>query len=378
MGRKMSELTEIIKAELDSGGPMPFARFMELALYCPDYGYYERENDTIGRRGDFYTNVSVGPLFGQLLAFQFAEWLAPDVTGPVRLVEAGAHEGSLAADILNWLAQHRSALFSRMEYIIVEPSARRKRKQQEQLGRFGGKVGWVDSLRTLPEPASGCVVFSNELLDAMPVERYGWDARAKVWFEWGVTFEQGQFQWMRLLRPPVPVAPWLPEELLSVLPDGFTVEQSSAAERWWANAAEVVQKGWLMACDYGLEELEFFSPHRADGTLRAYSGHRVGAAVLAWPGEQDLTAHVNFTRIRRAGEAVGLSTRIFETQAEFLGKLVQRFWEESVNKGPLATPQARQLQTLMHPEHLGRAFRVLVQRGVGEAALTDIPVGHNA
>jgi SAM-dependent MidA family methyltransferase len=373
----MSELTEIIKAELDSGGPMPFARFMELALYCPDYGYYERENDTIGRRGDFYTNVSVGPLFGQLLAFQFAEWLEPEAGGLVCLVEAGAHDGRLAADILTWLEQHRPALFARLEYYLVEPSARRKRKQQEQLGRFGGKVGWYDSLQTLPRLPGG-VVFSNELLDAMPVERYGWDAGAKAWFEWGVHFVAGQFQWVKLPRRPALVAPWLPAELLSVLPDGFTIDQSLAAERWWANAAKVVQRGWLMACDYGLEELEFFSPHRADGTLRAYSGHRVGAAVLASPGGQDLTANVNFTRIRRAGEAAGLRTTVFATQAEFLGKLVSRFWEESVKEGPLATPQTRQLQTLMHPEHLGRAFRVLVQRGVGEAALTDNPVGHNA
>ena len=109
----MSTLLEIIRHEIHKSGVLPFARFMELALYCPDSGYYETKKD-IGRRGDFYTSVSAGELFGQLLAFQFAEWLEAEVSSQksvVRIVEAGAHDGKLAADILNWLQSNRPKLF---------------------------------------------------------------------------------------------------------------------------------------------------------------------------------------------------------------------------------------------------------------------------
>src|SRR5882724_11962297 len=115
---------------------------MELALYCPVYGYYEAEKDTVGRAGDFYTSVSVGSLFGQLLAFQFADWLneLPDKDCRLQLAEAGAHNGQLAHDILTWLRANRPALFSRIEYILIEPSPIRQKWQQKMLDEFAGKV----------------------------------------------------------------------------------------------------------------------------------------------------------------------------------------------------------------------------------------------
>src|SRR2546425_12602421 len=120
-------LEQIIREEIAKQGPIPFTRFMELALYCPDYGFYEKEEDNIGRGGDFYTSVSVGPLFGELLAFQFAEWFSPPATRPasLQLIEAGAHRGQLASDVLNWLKLQRPGIFARTEYVILEPSARR-------------------------------------------------------------------------------------------------------------------------------------------------------------------------------------------------------------------------------------------------------------
>jgi len=183
-----------IRSEIVERGAICFARFMELALYCPDCGFYEKENDTIGRRGDFYTSVSIGSLFGELLAFQFASWLAERGTGnagrgtsQMQIIEAGAHDGWLASDILNWLRLRRAALFEQIEYCIVEPSTRRQERQRETLAGFAPRVRWIadagspvdDSRGAVSNPQFNGVIFSNELLDAMPVHRLGWDARRR-------------------------------------------------------------------------------------------------------------------------------------------------------------------------------------------------------
>src|ERR1035441_5340182 len=139
----MNEVGQRIAGEIRDRGAITFARFMELALYCPNCGYYEREEDIIGRRGDYYTSVSVGSLFGELLAFQFAEWLQQ---GGMRIVEAGAHGGDLARDILSWMQEYRPGLYTRLEYWIVEPSEARQRWQRHKLADHGSKVRWVKDL----------------------------------------------------------------------------------------------------------------------------------------------------------------------------------------------------------------------------------------
>lgn len=384
---------EKMAVAIRQSGPLPFARFMELALYCPVYGYYEQEANSVGRAGDYMTSVSVGPLFGQLLAFQFAEWLAPAKRrdekqdfSPVQLVEAGAHDGRLAADILGWLRQHRPQLFARLNYRILEPSSRRQAWQKRTLADFAGHVTWEADFETLrraktpragrqatnhPEQPAACVIFSNELMDALPVRRIGWDAHARVWFEWGVGLEDGRLAWQRM--SPEQTAPAelagllqqggveLSNEFLDVLPDGFTTEVGPAAVAWWREAAGCLQHGRLMALDYGLSAGEFFAPHRKDGTLRAYHRHRFSTDLLANPGQQDLTAHVNFTALQSAGEAAGLRTETYTSQADFLVGLLQRAASEPEAFDGWDAQALRQFKTLTHPEHLGRAFRVLVQ-----------------
>jgi SAM-dependent MidA family methyltransferase len=369
--------TDAIREEILKSGVISFARFMELALYCPETGYYETKNDIVGQRGDFITSVSTGSLFGELLAFQFGEWLEKlrNKSSRLAIVEAGAHDGTLAADILRWLRTHRPELFSEMEYVILEPSLRRQEWQQETLKKFSN-VRWAAGLETFSHVTHHAsrigIFFSNELLDAFPVHRYGWDADEKSWFEWGVALNGEKFSWMRSVDSLVRENAWedsrtklsalrdLPRELLEVLPDGYTVEVSPAAETWWREAAEILAHGKLLTIDYGFTADEMFSPGRMRGTLRAYHRHRVTDDLLANPGEQDLTAHVNFSALQKAGEAAGLTTEDFCTQPQFLTRILQKAVTEKsfVN---LNAKQVRQFQTLTHPEHLGRAFRVLVQ-----------------
>jgi SAM-dependent MidA family methyltransferase len=359
-----TELAQRLVAEIAAaGGAIPFARFMERALYEPDLGYYERDRRVVGKRGDFYTSVSVGPLFGELLAFQFADWLsalpgAAESAVRFQLVEAGAHDGRLARDILSFLSQWQPELAVRLDYWIVEPSPARQAWQRETLAAFGDQVRWFGAVDELP-PVRG-VILSNELLDAFPVHRLGWDAARHRWFEWGVGAEGQTFRWCRLAERTVP-APELPAELLAVLPDGFTTEICPAAEAWWRRAAERLVAGRLFTADYGLEAPEFFLPQRANGTLRAYARHRFAEDVLAEPGTQDLTAHVNFSALQAAGEAAGLTTEVFTRQRRFLTDILAATQRPGARFPAWDSPRVRQFQTLTHPEHLGRAFAVLTQ-----------------
>ena len=359
----------VISEEIKKCGVIPFARFMELALYCPETGYYEKNQDIVGRHGDFITSVSAGMLFGELLAFQFAQWLQElrIANCELRIVEAGAHDGKLAADILGWLEKFRPEIFSGIEYWLLEPSSVRRGWQQETLKKFLPRVRWAtgfDDLKLKTQNSKlGGVLFSNELLDAFPVRRFGWNAEGKRWFEWGVALDGENFAWKKIENPtqdfPSSILE-LPSSLLDVLPEGYIMEDSPAAQNWWREAAGILERGKLLAIDYGFAADEIFSPARTRGTLRAYRRHRVGEDLLADPGEQDLTAHVNFSAIQHAGEAAGLRTELFCPQPQFLTRILAKAVKEK-SFANLGANRVRNFQTLTHPEHLGRAFRVLVQ-----------------
>lgn len=355
--QRSATLAELIRVEMDrAGGAVPFARFMELALYAPGLGYYE--NAAVGRKGDFYTSVSVGPLFGELMALQGVSWLE-EVERPV-WVEAGAHDGRFAADFLGWMRTKAPSLYARMRYRIVEPSARRRGWQQQTLQEHQELVEWSDSV----EPFSG-VLFGNELLDAFPVERFGWERATATWFRWGVQAVGSGFAWCRLPAGPIEGTPLdgIPAALLEVLPDGYTVECSPAAEQWWRNAATALWKGRMVTCDYGYEAAERFRPERTRGTLRGFRAHRFADDVLADPGCVDLTAHVDFGRVAEMGEAAGLTTELLETQRRFLTGIMAQTLKAGavVDFGEWTPSRVRQFQTLTHPQHLGHSFRVLVQ-----------------
>lgn len=352
-----TELAERLRQAVESApsGVLPFEVFMQRALYEPDLGYYEQSPGRVGRTGDFYTSVSVGPLFGELLAHQFAAWLSA-LDFPPCLVEAGAHDGRLAQDILGWLRSYRPALFERLTYCVVEPSTARRKWQAERLGVFDLQLRWTDTM-----PTTRGIIFSNELLDAFPVRPVRWNARDHRWWEVGVGWDTGRFIEVPFSRRPDTPAPEVPESLQAVLPDGFTTESSPAAESWWRHAADSLQAGFLITMDYGLTADEFLMPQRQHGTCRGYRQHFPVTDLLANPGACDLTAHVNFSRIQSVGEQVGLSTLELATQSVCLTEILRQTLAAPDGFGPWNPARNRQFQTLTHPEHLGRSFRWLVQ-----------------
>jgi SAM-dependent MidA family methyltransferase len=376
----LDQLLEKLTTEIQILGAISFARFMDVALYCPVYGYYEKEEDTIGRKGDFYTSVSVGDLFGKLLAVQFADWLErepekgtanrqPDLSRQVRvqIIEAGAHKGDLAKDIVRWLREFRPALFERLEYWIVEPSERRRQWQKASLSTFGKTVKWAENFSALStQKGLVCrIIFCNELLDAMPVHRWGWDAKGEAWFEWGVTLDNQRLVWTRM--SPLATSPGLEPPnfpsvaLAGLLPDGFTIETCPAATAWWLEAGGVLGSGKLVTIDFGFTREQWKAPERPTSTVRAYRHHHQSFDILAAPGQQDLTAHVDFTNLRNCGESVGLTTQTFQTQSQFLTSIAARIWKGELTFENWTPGHTRQFQTLTHPEHLGHRFHVLVQ-----------------
>src|SRR6267143_1494183 len=161
-------LVEFIRDAIRRRGPVTFEWFMEQALYHPELGYYSSGRCAIGRRGDYFTNVSVGPLFGRLLAAQFVEmWEALGWPGNFVIVEQGSHHGDFARDVLGSVRERAPDFFSALRYWIIEPFPILRERQEEALRDFSEKLTWEKSLIDL-EPFCG-VYFSNELLDAMPV-----------------------------------------------------------------------------------------------------------------------------------------------------------------------------------------------------------------
>ncbi len=362
-----SALIQIIREEIQSaGGVLLFQRFMELALYAPELGYYERSAGRVGVDGDFYTSVRVGALFGELIGHHLSQ-LAPRCDKVPVLIEAGAHDGQLALDILTYLDLWQPEI--RPTLWLVEPSPIRRQWQEQTLSRFGERIRWLSDLdqleRAFPTGYSG-LFYANELLDAFPVHRLMWDRKNTRWLAMGVTATPTGFDWKTLSPDAVGIhfeeLPTVPPALAEVLPDGFNAEICPQATTWWRQAAGSLKQGRLLTFDYGLDDEEFFAPQRCEGTLRAYSRHRISGKILDNIGEQDLTAHVHFTELREAGEGVGLTTQFYGSQRQWLVKRMEATLHDPNRRFPeWNSARVRQFQTLTHPEHLGRGFRVLEQ-----------------
>lgn len=333
-----------------------FAQVMYRALYDPAHGYYGRGPRRIGRGGDFFTAVSVGPLYGRLLAQVAAdvrEGLRCPPESDFTIVEQGAHDGQLAADVWQGWPDN-----PKPRYLIVEPQAAYRTAQQERLiPLMQDRVEWVSSLSELAtRPTFDACFLSNELLDAFPVHRVRWTGES-----WRELYVTPDLQWVEgpLSSPAVQdeVA-----RLPSGLPADYTTEVHPQATAWMRQIAHLPFRGAILIADYGYEATEYYAPERSDGTVRRYYEHRSDGDVLDNLGNCDLTAHINFTRLIEEAATGGLHMARFMDQGRFLTHAAA-LWLRTLEGQPMTPATAaalRQFHTLTHPGHMGMAFRMLL------------------
>ncbi|MGB8170568.1 MAG: SAM-dependent methyltransferase [Chthoniobacteraceae bacterium] len=354
-------LTDLIRAEIAQRGPIPFRDFMERALYHPDHGYYSSGRASIGRGGDFFTSVSVGALFGRLLARQFAEiWERLERPRPFAIVEQGAHRGEFAHDVLSGLREFAGECFAVVEHHLIEPSAALAAAQRERLTEFAPQTFWHRNLDALP-PIVG-VHFSNELLDAFPVHLV--KRSGSEWVERFIEWRDGEFAFIDDAITSPELRPLL--ATLPPLPDGYQTEINLAALGWLDALGAKLERGFVLAIDYGFSRDEYYRPERTEGTLSAYAAHHRERDPLARPGEIDLTAHVEFTSLAEHAIQGGFDLAGFTDQHHLIVGLSRLHFTDGAPTTTAAQKELRALQTLMHPTLMGRSFKALcLGKGTG-------------
>ena len=376
----MSCLPAVIE-RIRHSGPITVADYMRLALYHPEAGYYATAERRSGRAGDFFTSVDVGPEFGALLGFQFAEmWrMLEPLPAAFDLVEAGAGNGRLARDILTWAEAEDREFYLAARLHLVEIGATAREAQRATLAHHGSKLVW--SACELPERVVG-VVYANELLDSMPVHVVEMTAGGLC-----EVFVDADGDRLVERRGP-PSSPALAEYLADSgarLEPGWRAEVGLDAIAWVGAAARALDRGFVLLIDYGHLASELHSDLHAGGTLRAISRHvvvggRGPSARPPWleaPGERDLTVHVNLTSIRAGAERAGLATVGMMDQSYFLLGLGLAERLAAPTGRPDEDHRRRMaLKSLVLPGGPGSAHKVLVfAKGVGRPALGALSRG---
>jgi SAM-dependent MidA family methyltransferase len=347
-----------------------FAEFMQLALYHPELGYYSNRARQIGASGDFFTSSHLGSAFGELLAEQFVQmWEILDRPQPFTLVEMGAGQGLLAQDIISAIAQQAPDCLAHLDYVIVETAPGLIEVQQQQLRDWGTKIRWQSLDELALNPIVGCC-FSNELLDALAVHQVEFVASQLQ--EVYVTVQDRQFIEV-LADPSTPELATYFDQFATPpvgdrYPDRYRTEVNLAALTWVKQVAAALQQGYVLTIDYGYPAERYYSPVRAHGTLQCYYQHGRHNDPYQNVGQQDITAHVNFTAIERQGSACGLETIGLTQQSIFLMALGLGERIAAVGQSDSRDPQEildrlkqrDMLHQLINPMGLGN-FGVLIQ-----------------
>jgi SAM-dependent MidA family methyltransferase len=360
-------LREKIVREIREYGPIPFSRYMEMCLYDPELGYYSRNVERFGKAGDFYTSSDVHAVFGRLLARQFEEmWRVLGSPSEIEILELGPGRGLFAQDVMDWSEKKFSQLFAALHYSLTEQSAALREKLKTNLARHfsRGKVRFAD----LPSADVPVIVFGNEFFDALPVEVTSSQGELRI------AEKDGRF-----------VETWVPasaEELefvdrYGIFPEeGERVETPLAAQSYMRQVAGSVNQGFVIAIDYGYTRGELLAG-RHRGTVMAYRQHSVSESPYDAPGEQDITAHVNFTALAAGAEQEGMLVQPLVTQSQFLlGIGEQNQFADAFEECRLPQERAKvalQLKHLITPAGMGETFHVLVaSKGVDAERLANL------
>jgi len=368
-------LVAAIASEIAISGPIPFVRFMDLALYHPQFGYYMRHPDDgsarIGWSGDFYTSADVHPILGQAVAKQARQ--IDDLLGnsdPFTIVEMGPGKGLLAKHILSACQRDSESFPDRLRYILIERSPAMRQRQRQHLSAFMNQpnlLTWTDSLDELGPGSVTGLMFSNELIDAFPIHRIQL-SNGQI-EELHVDYRDGRF--VECARP-------LSSDLLSHRvrdmktrwPEGYRTEVNLQALDWMNQVGQCLQRGVVLTIDYGHTVQDLYRPDRKTGTFLCYFRHSVNDDPYVRVGEQDMTAHVDFSSLAAKGEAHGLSVTGFTNQLSFLMGLGV---EQMIGDLEPESPSFHAARHLLKPNGMGGTFKVLVQhKGIAPPQLDGL------
>jgi len=358
------ELIAAISSEIIRTGPIPFVRFMELALYHPQFGYYMRQPDRvdhgpIGWSGDFYTSADVHPILGRAIATQARQMdkLLGSPT-PFMIVEMGAGKGLFARDCLAAIHADQDDFASRVRYVLIERSPAMRELQRENLAPWFNKPGlvtWVECLDGLaPQSVTG-LFFSNELVDAFPVHRI--QVKTGQTEELYVDYRDGRFVDCSKPLSTAALSHYL-QHLNVTWPEGYRTEVNLLAMDWMEQVARRMDRGFVMTIDYGHTAQDLYGPERREGTFLCYFQQQTNDDPFLRVGEQDMTAHVDFSSLASVGEGQGLHVTGFTNQMSLLMGLGV---EEMIGTLELESQEFRAAIHLLKPDGMGSTFKVLVQ-----------------
>jgi SAM-dependent MidA family methyltransferase len=365
-----------IEQAIRERGPIPFSRYMEICLYDPELGYYSRDAEQFGKAGDFYTSSDVHAVFGRLLARQFEElWRVLGSPSQIEILELGPGRGLFAQDVLDWSEKKFPAFFAAVHYSLGEGSPALRRRLQTTLERHfaagkaslcsDGKViaregatSVVPNAATVERalaPEIPIIVFANEFFDALPVEVLSLQGELRISENDGRLLETWQ---------PASVEALEFLDRYGVHPQtGERIEALLIAQRYMSQIAAAIKRGFIIAIDYGYTRQEQLAG-RHRGTIAAYRQHSMSANPYEAPGEQDITAHVNFTALGAAAEVQGMQVQPLLTQSQFLlGIGEHNQFADAFEECRLPQEHAKvalQLKHLVTPEGMGESFQVLV------------------
>jgi SAM-dependent MidA family methyltransferase len=363
-------LTDIIRNAIRQSpdGAITLARYMDLALYHPEHGYYQQKRLAPGRTGDFLTSPEASPYFGLTVARQLIEtWDRLGQPNAWEIREYGAGTGVLAYDILSGIAHDAPEATDGLRYRLVESNPYRREEAFAAMSEAGlvDRIEISDPFDPLPE-FSG-VLLGNEVADAFPAHRL--IVRAGILRELFVTLDGNGFGWQAGERSVGAGHPPAVEAIARSLPDGAILDVSPAAASWFERAASSLQRGLALIIDYGYPTEELYADHRLQGTLRAYQGQRVTDDPFLDPGEYDLTTHVDFTELQQAGVRAGLEPAGFTLQGDFLERLGMGMFLVDLQKEPDITAEdymaaKAAIVRLIEPGGLGRFSVLGLTRGI--------------
>jgi SAM-dependent MidA family methyltransferase len=368
----VTPLAALLAERIRRFGPITFAEYMRECLYHPVHGYYSRPE--FRRFADYYTSVDVHPIFGRLLARQFAQmWEQLGRSSEFHLVEAAAGTGRLARQILDFAKARLPEFYQNVRYVAVERSPARC---DQMAVRLAPHITSSRCHATIEIPAkilNGCV-FSNELLDALPVHRVLQENGSLQ--EIFVTSDGTAFTELRLPLSTCAINEYFAAQKITLM-EGQQAEAALECCDWIAEIGRRLERGFVLTIDYGHEAADLFDAQHMAGTVLAYANHRASEDFFAAPGQQDLTAHVNFTALRLWGERSSLESIGQTSQTAFLLALGQGnefadLYDEGMDEAERVRSRL-QLKTLTFPEGMGERFQVLIQqKGVKAAKLTGL------